>query len=159
MRLLQLSSTIVLSFDELQLDGYHSSRGTLQTGIFPTNFNGEGPYTINLYNVEFRAFIDFNIVNGYLNLKTLNVEYSVQSSRANLTGFGTFTGVAVNSILQTAIPGIIADSQESVNVYLESNVVPAVNTLLSQFKLSELLINFAREAIREAIRGLVCNEM
>lgn len=136
-RILRPSLEFEIFFKQLVLDGQHTTRATF--GIIPVS--GRGPMTMVFNDVRVVGTFRLGTINGnFLNVEKIYFGAFVGSVDANLRGFGTFLDPAINGILSNGLPTFINEGQDRVNEIVAQRVVPAMNAVLNQFRLIDLII-------------------
>lgn len=124
-------------FKQLVLDGQHSTRANL--GIIPVS--GSGPMTMVFNDVRVVGTFRVDTINGnFLNVEKIYFGAFVGTIDATLRGFGLFLDPAINAILSSGLAPMINDSQDRVNEIVAERVVPAMNAVLNQYRLIDLII-------------------
>lgn len=143
-----LFGMISISFDKLEMAGFHSTRATLFGQIVPIPIDASGPYTMTMNN--FRGSVYFEIqFNGRIrpNLKTMIATYSISSAQTNFTGFNSAVETRFNTALSAAFPALVLISNVNANLWLNNEFIPAVNGVINDFGLMDI-IGLIRTIIR-----------
>ena len=136
LRILGLSVQFDIFFTQLVLDGHHETRASLAS----RDVSGDGPITMVFNDFRVNTTISLNTTKrGYLNIKELILSVNVGTVNANLRGFGSFLDPTISSIFSLAMPGIINDSSERINDEVSNTIVPALNEILNQYRLDDLI--------------------
>lgn len=163
-RPLRMSGFISLLFEELEMEGFHSTNAVMFQGLFPVPVSGSGPYNMTLRNVRTSLYIEFNLINNmYLNLNILFVDFTVGTIQTNFTGFGLLTG-AFNAIAGVAIRAYLIIERIRINLRIINEFIPVVNIILNKISIIDatlFVINYLRDNILNIIsailRGWLCN--
>ncbi|CAG9797425.1 unnamed protein product [Chironomus riparius] len=144
-RPLGLFGMISLSFDKLEMEGFHSTNATL---LQSSSAVGSGPFTMTLNNFKVSAYVQIEI-NGRIrpNLKTVITAYSVSSVDPNFEGFGPLLQLLFNPAARLAFPALIALSNINANLWLNNEFIPAVNGVINDFGIIDI-IGLIRTLIR-----------
>ncbi|XP_070500483.1 uncharacterized protein [Chironomus tepperi] len=143
-----LFGMITISVDKLEMEGFHSTRATLLGQIFPITVEGDGPFSMTLNNFRASVFVEIEF-NGRIrpNLKNVVTTYLTTSVQTNFTGFNPVTESIFNIAAQAAFPALIGLSNINANLWLNDEFVPAVNGVINDFGLMDI-IGLIRTIIR-----------
>ena len=145
-RPLGLFGIISISFEKLEMQGFHSTRATILDR--PNAFQGSGPFTMTLNNFRASAYIEIEFNSRIRpNLKTVIATYLTSSAQVNFTGFGALPDLIFNAALSLAFPGLVALSNVNANIWLNNEFIPAVNGVINDFGIIDI-IGLIRTLIR-----------
>lgn len=137
LRILRGSVTFQILFQQLTIDGQHSTRASL-AGI---PIAGNGSIVMAFNDVRVNGSLVFNTINqGYLNVRSLRLGVNVGSVAATLRGFGIFLDPTISLAISLALPGIINNGQETINELVDEQLLPTLNEVLNQNRLLDLIV-------------------
>lgn len=144
-RPLGLLGVISISFDKLEMEGFHSTNTTLLGQI--SLIQGSGPFTMTFNNFKVSFFFEIEFIGRIRpNLKTVIATYTVDSAQTNFTGFPILQ-TQINNALSAAFPAIVALSNINANLWLNNEFIPAVNGVINDFGIIDI-IGLIRTLIR-----------
>jgi len=147
LRIIGLSAYFDVFFKRLEIDGRHTTRMNLGSAAV----NGDGSMIMVLNDFKVNGTVNLNTIHrGFhrLNIQELIINLSVGSVNANLRGFGTFLDPTINAILSAAMPSMIGNANEGINESIATDLVPALNEMLNQPRIGELIL-----AIIQSVMG------
>lgn len=137
LRVLGLSLNFDFFFKQIVIEGQHSTRANL--GII--GVSGAGPIVLAFNDFRVNGTVDLNTINkGYLNINEFILNLTVRSVNANLRGFGTILDPTISAIISATLPSVINETNARINDGISNGIVPALNELLNQYRLDELII-------------------
>lgn len=133
-----------MSFDQLFINGQHSTRGSLS--FIP--ISGSGPITMTLNDVKVKGTAQLNTINGgYLNVGSSHVTVSVGSASVSMRGFGIFLDGTISALVSAALPSSIDDSQEEINESFEEMVIGPINEVLNTHRFTDVILSLVRRLV------------
>jgi hypothetical protein len=151
-RPLRLSALFSMSFERLELEGFHTTEARLLSGIFPINIQGNGRFSLTLNNFRLSTYMELEFTErNRVNLKTIIVTFSTASVSSNFEGLGQFTGL-FNTAMNIALPVYIIASNIEANLWINQEFIPAVNGIINDLTLLDIIA-----IIRNLIRNNAIN--
>lgn len=125
----QISGSASIYFNEIKVNGFHSTNAKLN--LLPIRFEGNGPYVVTLNGLEMIIFIKFKKINDRFNIDHLSLNLSIKSANVNFQGLGPLTNL-FNIALSSAFPFIISLANEEINIFILNQVIPLINNLINR---------------------------
>lgn len=146
-RPLMMSGIISVSFEKLIMEGLHSTRAVMLSGISPVTVEGYGFYSMNMSNFRLSAFIEVEFVDRIRpNLKNIYLTYSTFSVQSNFTGFGPIWTEVFNRAANIALPAYVLISNVNTNLWVNQELIPAINGIINDLTIIDII---------SIIRGLI----
>ncbi|XP_063224228.1 uncharacterized protein LOC134532029 [Bacillus rossius redtenbacheri] len=124
-----------LSFPEIDVDGSYSVKGTFAE--FLPVF-GEGPFRVNIRDLELNTVVCLSYLNKTLSVDALDLDYKFKHFESKFAGLmgGGQTGEAVNEVINEKAPQLLVALSPVLKPLLVRHILGGVNSHLRRVALS-----------------------
>uniref|UniRef100_A0AAG5CZX3 Hemolymph juvenile hormone binding protein n=1 Tax=Anopheles atroparvus TaxID=41427 RepID=A0AAG5CZX3_ANOAO len=136
--LLKLQLTFEFHFGSIRTKGAYRAKGRV-IGLVP--FDRKGPFQFNVNGLTLKGSAKVAVKGENVQVRELQITPTIKSVNSNIKNvfllpLNTFF---FNRLVESVLPGVINDNQETITATIEENLKPMLNELLGEFTLQDLI--------------------
>ncbi|ETN59352.1 hypothetical protein AND_009053 [Anopheles darlingi] len=135
---LKLQLDFAFFFDSIRSAGKYAAKGKA-LGFIP--FKRSGPFKFNVNGLAVNGTVKVQLKGDKVQIRDLRIVTTIKSVKSDFKKLlpSRLQTIIVNKIIESAVPRIINDNQEAITDKIENSVKPAINELLGELTLQDLI--------------------
>ncbi|XP_058058722.1 uncharacterized protein LOC131209630 [Anopheles bellator] len=137
-KVLKLQLDFEFFFNSIRTKGKYQVKGKT-LGFVP--FQRSGPFKFNVNGITLKGTVKVALKGDSLQIRDLRITTTIESVNSKLKNVfhSRLLTLAFNRMVEGAVPGIVNDNQVAITDTIESSVKPALNEVLSEISLQDLI--------------------